>query len=211
MSSWRLDTSSIGGFFPNKVSMTPMKPELFSLSERVGGDVLATRAMGRQVAGDLADVLATADAVILSFDGIEVATPPALEELFGVVHAALRGNEQGKLLVVSGMNADVQETVDFVLEHRHLTLAAVTDDQIELLGGNVLLKKTLKAAQELGRFTAPELAEELRIKLPNLHQRLNALVEMGALARERDESGGRGKRYAYHAPDTEEFQAISTS
>jgi DNA-binding MarR family transcriptional regulator len=66
--------------------------------------------------------------------------------------------------------------------------------------GTRQLQETFNAAARLETFTAPELADELNIKLPNLHARLNALLDAGALSREPDDTVERGKRFRYAAP-----------
>jgi DNA-binding MarR family transcriptional regulator len=47
---------------------------------------------------------------------------------------------------------------------------------------------------------ARDLAEELQLKLPNLHQRLKTLEEAGALAKREDHTAERGRRYIWSAP-----------
>ncbi len=92
-------------------------------------------------------------------------------------------------------------------------MAALTNGQMRLLGGSKQLKDTLREAQDLGYFTAPQLAERLALKLPNLHARLKALAEAGAVAREEDSSGhevnrGRPAR-GFHAPDVRVLEAAA--
>ena len=120
------------------------------------------------------------------------------------------------------MNDDVLESAELVLDRLKMTLGTLDDGQIKLLGGSRHLQDTIRAAQELGTFTAPDLAEQLKIKLPALHQRLNQLIEAGVLVREDDPTATRGKRGKYSAPptvpgdsgprhDTGEFTAITVA
>ena len=88
-------------------------------------------------------------------------------------------------------------------------LANLEDDQIKLLGGSRQLKETLREAQRMGEFSAPELAERLQIKLPALHQRLQALLEAGAVGRTRETAGARG-RHAYRAPKPRDLKTLTT-
>ena len=82
-----------------------------------------------------------------------------------------------------------------------MLLGHVTAEQVELLGGPEHLRRTLAEASQFGRsFDAPELAERLSLKLPNLNARLTALVEAGVLARDRDPDAARGIKYRYTAP-----------
>jgi DNA-binding MarR family transcriptional regulator len=185
-----------------------LKPRAYVLSDH--GGVLATRELGRTVGRELQDALVDAPGLVLSFAGVEVASPPFLDELLASIHASLHGGEANKLLVLDGLNDDVKESLLIVLERRKLALANLEDDQIKLLGGSRQLKETLREAQHMGEFSAPELAERLEIKLPALHQRLQALLETGAVGRTRETTGERG-RHAYRAPKPRDLEALTTS
>ena len=182
-----------------------VKPIPYALIQH--GGVLGTRELGRSVGRELRDALAAAPGLVLSFDEVEVASPPFLDEVLSSIHASLYGGEANKLLVIVGLNEDVKESFQLVLEHRKLALATLQDNQIELLGGSRQLRETLKEAQAMGQFSAPELAERLEIKLPAMHQRLQALLETGAVARSRESAAERG-RHAYRAPKPKDLEAL---
>lgn len=182
-----------------------LKPIPYALSRH--GGVLATRELGRTVGRELQDALADAPGLVLSFSGVEVASPPFLDELLSSVHAVLYGGEANKLLVIDGLNEDVKESLLMVLERRKLALATLEDRQIKLLGGSRQLRETLGEAQCMGEFSAPDLAERLEIKLPALHQRLQALLETGAVGRTRESAGERG-RHVYRAPKARDVEAL---
>lgn len=174
------------------------------------GRVLSTRDLGRKVGQELLASAADADGVVLGFWDVQVATPSMLDELVDAMRAWLAGAGAGsRLLVAAGYNEDVRETLEMVLERRKMALAALEGDQIKLLGGSRHLAETMNAAQELGAFSAPDLAERLKVKLPNLHQRLQALMEAGALTREEDESATRGRKHQYSAPRTKDLEALT--
>lgn len=176
-----------------------LKLERYDLAQH--GDVLATRATGREVGRDVADRLTESPGILLSFHGVDVASPAFLFELIGAIRTALLG-PQTHWLLVTGMNDDVHESAELVLERLKMVLGQLKDDQIELLGGAQHLQETIKAAQALGVFTAPDLAAELELKLPALHQRLLQLVEAGVLSREDDPTATRGKRSKFTAAPT---------
>lgn len=91
-----------------------------------------------------------------------------------------------------------------------MVLCTLASDQLELLGGPEHLRQTLAKAAEFGRpFAAPELAEQLELKLPNLNARLTALVEAGALRRERDQHASRGIKFRYCAPSADDVVPAS--
>lgn len=164
------------------------------------GDVLSTRRRGRTVGRAAHDLLEKSDCLLLSFFGVEVASPPFLDELLQALRPATFGGDSGRLLLIVGLNDDVCESLKMVLDRRKLALAMLKGNKVELLGGAEQLEQTLREAVELGVFTAPELAERLAIKLPALHQRLRALTDAGAIARQPDTSAERGKRHTYTAP-----------
>jgi hypothetical protein len=170
-----------------------------SLNLRETGRVLSTRERGRRAAEQVQDVFEKGN-VVISFGGVEVATPSFLDEIVLRLGGLLRGNTD-RLVVIASTNEDVSESLELVLDKHRMALAKLKEDQIELLGGSAQLKKTLKAAQRLGSFSTPELAKELELKLPNLHHRLKDLLEAGALAREPDQTAKHGKRDRYEAPD----------
>ena len=184
-----------------------VKPRAYVLSRH--GAVLATRDLGRAVGREVQDALGDAPGLVLSFAGVEVASPPFLDELLASIRGSLQGGEANKLLVLDGLNDDVKESLVYVLERRKLAIANLEDKQIKLLGGSRQLQDTLREAQNMGEFSAPELAERLEIKLPALHQRLQALLETGAVGRTRESSAARG-RHAYRAPKPRELEALTT-
>jgi hypothetical protein len=86
-----------------------------------------------------------------------------------------------------------------------MSLTALRDDTLELLGGRAHLEETLAEAQALGTFTAAELAERLRVKLPNLHHRLNELQAAGAVARIEARAGTSRRATQFATPDPREL------
>jgi DNA-binding transcriptional ArsR family regulator len=174
-----------------------MTMHLINLAEY--GAVLSTRERGREAADVLQRALEDGG-VVLNFAGIEVASPSYLDEILTRLRGLLAENTSAIVVVVE-INRDVKESLELVLERRKMALAVLKDDTIELLGGRRQLAETLAAASELGTFKATELADRLELKLPNLHQRLKALGEAGAVARTVDHTATRGRRYDYEAPD----------
>jgi hypothetical protein len=174
------------------------KLQLLKLGD--GEAVLSTRERGHEAA-DRVQLALDRGSLVLSFDGVEIATPSYLDEIVRRLSGLLRGN-QDHLVVVAGTNEEVAESLELVLEKHRMALARVQDQQLELLGGSAQLKKTLAVAQKLGgSFSAADLAKELELKVPNLHQRLKDLMEFGAVAREDDEDAVRGRKHLYDTPD----------
>ena len=173
------------------------------------GRVLATRPKGREVGQAASQQLSESGRLLLSFWEVDVASPAFLDELIRALRAVLLSDDRPWLLVVAGVNDDVKESLELVLAKQKMGLATLDGDQVRLLGGTRQLSETLREAQRMGEFTAPELAERLRIKLPALHQRLNALMQAGALAREDDPTAERGRRGKYSAPQGDELSGAS--
>ena len=97
------------------------------------------------------------------------------------------------------------DTTQLVAERRGIALAVLQADKLHVIGGKRHLEETLAAAQELGSFTAPQLAERLKLKLPNLHQRLLQLQNAGVITRTDDTSADRGRRLLFGTPDPGEL------
>ena len=172
------------------------------------GPVLSTRERGREAADQVQEAF-DRGSIVINFKSVEVATPSFLDEIVRRLSGLLRGNEE-RVVVIAQANEDVADSLELVLDKHKMALATVKDDQLELLGGSAQLKTTLKAAQQMGSFSAADLAKELEVKLPNLHQRLKGLMEAGAVAREPDESATRGKRHRYDTADLiAETRAVS--
>jgi hypothetical protein len=197
-----------------------LKLDSYGLAQH--GEVLATRATGRDVGREVAQRLADSRGLLLNFHGVDVASPAFLFELITAIRATLLA-PPAHWLLVTGMNDDVRESAGLVLERLKMVLGVLENDEIELLGGSEHLQDTIKAAQQLEVFTAPDLARELELKLPALHQRLNQLVEAGVLSRQDDPTAKRGKRSKFATPpiaqatdaddrhETGEFAAITVN
>lgn len=147
------------------------------------GRVLGTRKLGRELADLIRSRAATDDRpIVVDFQGVQVASSPVLDEV-ALCLRAVNADYPDRFVVVANLNDDVQETLELVLESRDMSLATVHEDKLSLLGGRAHLEETLAEAQALGTFTAAELAEQLKLKLPNLYQRLDRLQAAGAVAR----------------------------
>jgi hypothetical protein len=175
------------------------KLQLLNLAEF--GAVLSSRATGREAADRVQDV-SSHGGLVVNFQDVEIATPSFLDEVVMRSSQLLRGKDL--ILVITGLDSEVRESLEMVLEYRDMQLAYLDNKQIKLLGGSKQLNETLSAAQKLGSFKAPELADQLKLKLPNLHQRLSSLLETGALTRESDAGATKGPGHDYFTPTPED-------
>jgi DNA-binding MarR family transcriptional regulator len=169
------------------------------------GRVLATRAVGREVGRGVSTLLADSGGLLLSFYEVDVASPAFLSEVVTALRGVLISSEE-RWLLLTGMNEDVKESIELVLQREKMALGELDAGQIDLLGGSSQLHETLREAQKMGTFTAPDLAGRLKLKLPALHQRLNQLIEAGVLSREDDPTATRGKRGKYTAPTVSDVE-----
>ena len=139
--------------------------------------------LGREVAEQLrARVDEAQRDLFVDFAGVQVASSPFLDELARTLRA-WNADHPDRFVVLTRLNEDVQDTLVLVLERREMALTELRKGKLQLIGGRAHLKETLGAAQELETFTAAELAVQLELKLPNLHQRLVALQAAGAVVR----------------------------
>ncbi|HEV7492458.1 MAG TPA: helix-turn-helix domain-containing protein [Baekduia sp.] len=175
-----------------------MKPVNFALADH--GTVLATRAEGQDVGDQVRRLVVDDASLVLSFNDVRAITPPFFDELFKILRVMFGAESPRKrALVVTGLSDDTRETIEMVLERHKASLVELKGEHLDLISGIPHLAETLVAAQELGKFTAPELAERLDLTVPNINHRLKKLVEAGALTRETDKTAEHGRRYSYQA------------
>jgi hypothetical protein len=154
-----------------------------ALAFKVPGKVLGTRALGREVAEQLRERVGDGEHdLFVDFATVRVASSPFLDELARMLRA-WNVDHPDRFVVLTHLNDDVQDTLALVLERREMTLTELKAGKLRLVGGREHLEQTLGVAQELETFTAAALAEQLELKLPNLHQRLSALQAAGAVVR----------------------------
>ena len=175
-----------------------LRPQTYSL--RRHGKVLGTRSLGAEIATALRDSDPRRPGLIVDFEHIRVASSPVLDEI-AITLRALIADHPERWVLLSHLNEDLLDTLELVVDRRNIMLTTVDPHgKLDVLGGTQQLEETLAAAEELGTFTAPELAERLELKLPNLHQRLNQLQAAGALTRSDDRTATRGRRLLFSAP-----------
>ena len=174
------------------------------------GKVLATRASGREAADHLRAVAETPGDLIVDFSSVEVVTPPFLQELVEAVYDAIqRQQDRGRIVVAVNMNDDVLETLSFVLGRRKSAIPHRRGNEVELLEAAPHLVETLREAQQLRSFTAPQLAERLQINDDAATHRLKKLLEIGAVARQRDPDATQGVRHVYRAATSDLLTAAT--
>jgi anti-anti-sigma regulatory factor len=180
-----------------------------ALAFKVPGKVAGTRTLGREVAEQLRErAIGEEQDLVVDFSRVQVASSPFLDELACALRA-WNADHPDRFVVLMNLSEDVQDTLKLVLDRRVMALAELTQGKtLQLIGGAAHLQETLKTAQELEVFTAAELAEQLRLKLPNLHQRLVALQAAGAVVRVRP-AGAPQRPVVFATPKPDEFAACA--
>lgn len=116
-----------------KVHPVQKAPAMYHVGSH--GDVLATRVQGEASAAALVGSLAGVDALIMNFDGVEIATPSFLGELLDALCTA-RGAHAPLTVAVVNLNDEVRENLGYALQLRDLDLGALDAEQVERLGGD---------------------------------------------------------------------------
>jgi anti-anti-sigma regulatory factor len=179
-----------------------------ALAFKVPGKVLGTRTLGREVAEQLRERAGDGGQdLFVDFTGVQVASSPFLDEL-ALTLRAWNADHSDRFVILMNLNEDVKDTLGLVLARRDMALAEFERGTLRLIGGRAHLDETLKAAQELKVFTAAELAEQLKLKLPNLHQRLVALQATGAIVRVRP-AGAPQRPVVFATPQPDDLAACS--
>lgn len=174
------------------------------------GDVLVTRDRGARARHDLERLLDSAtigpdDPVAIDFSGILAVDVPFIDEFLGpLLSGRLAGFYENHPILAVGVNEGVRETLDLALRRRHLHLLGGTRNRVELLGGDELLELTLRAAMAAGRFSASDLARDLKITPQAMNNRLKTLLRSGALRRTRAARARGGKEFEYEVPDVDD-------
>jgi hypothetical protein len=169
-------------------------------------DVLETRSRGEEVRWQIERKLATcsdSEVLVLDFAGVRAATVPFIEAAVGQLLAGrMTGYYENHPVLAVNANEDVRATLALTLSHHRLALLYLGNPP-ELLGGDPILNETLQQAWELGKFSAMDMAERLRVSPQAANNRLKALVGRGALRRMLIVPPGGGKEFVYAVPEEE--------
>lgn len=179
------------------------QPRVIHIYMRDQGTFLSTREAGKRAAADFERLTRSEGDVILDFGGVEAATPPFLQEVLDAATALThRYSETGRIVIAAHLNEDLAETLRYVAHHAKRSFPYIHGGELALLEERPHLKETLQQAARLQpMFTAPELAEELKIEKSAATKRLKALVALGVAVRQLDPSAQHGKRHRYRVAD----------
>lgn len=175
----------------------------FELVREHGHSSFATRSVAAEYRARVSGLLVqpTDDLLEIDLSGVDAMTVSFADELIAKLAAERRifGKDDSFFLVSNG-SPEVVETIEVALERRGLfTAHRAATGEVVLLGASTHLKETYRAAQQLGEFTARELAETLGLTPPAANNRIKLLAQSGAVARVRRDPAGGGRQYVYLA------------
>ncbi len=190
--------------------MKPNPATSFTFTVRPHGKFLATREPAKLVLRELEDKIpANTHTVVIDFTGVDAMTHSYCDEFLARYYATLAStvnNRDGTdrnpaIVLLTGLEEDVRETITICLERCDLIALEDRDSQPFVLAASAVLNETFKAAQQLGTFTALQLAERMGVTAPNANNRLKRLVAARALLREQRVAERGGKEFTYAVPE----------
>jgi hypothetical protein len=172
-------------------------------SFRVPGPVGATRYRGRELREELeGELRRTQGRFEIDLSALDAMTVSFADELVGRVLAARHEGEWPDSLVILVIDSeDIRETVEAVLERRHLIALYRKSGSKRLhpLAAPSWFESTLHLARELKVFRATDLAARLSVTAQAANGRLQQLLAVGAVSRERATRERGGKEFVYRS------------
>ena len=171
--------------------------------------LLSGRELGDKARHDLEraiGALMPGDAVALDFSDIAAVSVPFVDNFLGpLLSGRLGGYYEEHPFVILGASDDVEETIAAALMVRGLSALSIGSRGARLLGSEPSLDETVRFAQDLGEFSATDLAAAFDLTPQAANNRLKALWRAGALTRQqiKPERGGKEFRYRLPRPDSE--------
>lgn len=170
------------------------------------GAVLTTREAGERAWHDIEreiEAVGENHVIAIDFTGVDAITIPYADAcLARLMSGKASGFYESHPLVLTNANEDVCETIGAALSRRHLVaLCLVSGGAPNLLGGDQMLERTIRAAAELqDPFSVSQLVEKMDISPQAANNRLRQLTKVGALQRERINPAHGGREFRYSVP-----------
>jgi STAS-like domain of unknown function (DUF4325) len=168
----------------------------------LGSTRLWTREPARTARAAVEELLAGAqlgEVVVIDLDGVEVFDYSFAAELFGRLLQRLPIEYPGRFLVVEHLGESTRANLEPALEDLGLTMIELLPNgDFQLIGKAAeedrITFRTIAAGSVV---SAPELADDLGIKLTTMNERLAKLVRLGVIRRDAASSGQGRSRYRY--------------
>jgi hypothetical protein len=169
------------------------------------GKHLWTRELARSVRTRVAEILDTlerGETLVIDATGVEVFDYSFANELFGKTALTLPREYPGRFVIVEHLSTYARENLANALESLGLVMIERRDGESHLLGKvNPIDESTFAAvAHARGPVAASTLKERLGIKLTAVNERLNKLVALALLRREKATSAAGREQFLYYAP-----------
>jgi hypothetical protein len=179
---------------------------LVKVSMQRYGAVLTTKEAGERAWHDIEreiEAVGENEVVAIDFSGVDAITIPYADAcLARLMSGKASGFYENHPLVLTNANEDVRETIGAALSQRRLVaLCLAPGCAPNLLGGDKMLARTIRAAAELeDRFSVGQLVEKMDISPQAANNRLRQLTRVGALQRERINPAHGGREFRYSVP-----------
>ncbi len=148
------------------------------------------------------EVLASEAVLVVDLKGIQAVDFSLANEVFGKLYRRLGSEYPGRILLLTGASDYLKGNLNAALSALGLMALVVKGTRSwDLIGKFTDTdRETLAALRRLGQATAPELAEDLGIKLTACNQRLKKLTDGGLIVRTRISAPTGGEQYVYRWP-----------
>lgn len=166
------------------------------------GRQLWTRERAREIRQEvetMLQALAAGDVLTIDAENVEVFDFSFANELFGKLLIGLSGDHPGRFVVVEHLTAYTRENLAKALESMNLAMFERKSNRLEVLGKfHPVDLETYKAvAQAKEPITATALSDKLKVNINAMNERLNKLVSLSLIRREKGVSGAGREQFEY--------------
>jgi hypothetical protein len=188
---------------PERAAVLSVKIGMSHIAE---DGVLATSEQALRVRAALEKEIASqpeGTPIELDFSGVRAITVTFADECIGrVLSSRLAGFDEDHPIFATRTSSEVRTTLAAALRQLRLSLLSLSDEKVELLGGDETLGETIDLAMRLESSSVNEIAEELGLTAQAANNRLVQLVRVGALSRSRVLPSRGGREFRYSVPAT---------
>ncbi len=148
------------------------------------------------------DAVPVGESLRIELKHVEVMDFSFSSETFGKLYSSLAVAYPGRGLILANLSDYVRVNLDAALQALGLQALTVKGVRSLDLIGKVADtdRPTLAALAKRKRATAPEIADDLGIKLTTCNQRLRKLADAGAIVRTKMSATSGGEQYIYTWP-----------
>jgi hypothetical protein len=138
--------------------------------------------------------------IVIDFGEVRAMTISFADEFLAKFVTSFDGLGRDFTVAVRGLNDENREAIEIALERRKANVVLLEDESEPELLGDKRNDETFRTALGLGSFRAIQIADLLKISPQNANNRLQPLVNVGALRKSRTVGLARGgKEFVYVA------------